>query len=385
VHKIPATVLSRCQRHEFRRIPVKEIVAHLEQLAASEKIQADPEALTLIARQSTGAMRDAISLLDQLASTGKPITLELVQQVLGTAASNAVLELVEALIERKAAAGLDRIHAALDAGSDPRQFARQVVDYLRDLLLVRMGGAGQVEATAEMRSQMARHAQSFTPPELLRAIRLFNSAAVEARGAWHPSLPLEMAFIEALEPPEAGPAAAPESASPGAAQLPGPAPGNQSAPARTARPAPQHTAQPAATVEPAAIAGPATPAAEQAAPSNADQQATQNLTAVWQQVVSLVRQISPNTYGLMNSCKSRYMRGETVLLGFASDVLKDKMEKPENLDVAQRALAQVFQRPLAVQCYVDTARRSAVPPGVEDDGIVGTALRDLGGELVDMN
>jgi DNA polymerase-3 subunit gamma/tau len=79
------------------------------------------------------------------------------------------------------------------------------------------------------------------------------------------------------------------------------------------------------------------------------------------------------------------MRGETVLLGFASDVLKDKMEKPENLDVAQRALAQVFHRPLTVQCYVDTARRSAVPSGVEDDGMVGTALRDLGGELVDMS
>src|SRR5512145_2032487 len=70
VHKIPATVLSRCQRHEFRRIPVADIVAHLKQMAADEGIQVAPEALTLIARQSTGAMRDAISLLDQLSSTG---------------------------------------------------------------------------------------------------------------------------------------------------------------------------------------------------------------------------------------------------------------------------------------------------------------------------
>ena len=100
--------------------------------------------------------------------------------------------------------------------------------------------------------------------------------------------------------------------------------------------------------------------------------------------MNLVRQSSPSTHGLLNSCTSRYMRGETVLLGFASDVLKDKMEKPENLEVARRALAQVFHRPLAVQCCVDTARRGAVPPGVEDDGMVGTALRDLGGELVDM-
>jgi DNA polymerase-3 subunit gamma/tau len=396
VHKIPATVLSRCQRHEFRRIPVVDIVACLKEMSKSEKIKVKDEALTLIARQSTGAMRDAISLLDQLASTGKPITLELVQDVLGTAASSAVLELVEALIERKADAGLDRIHAALDAGSDPRQFARQVVDYLRDLLLIRMGGAGQVEATAEMRSQMARYAQSFTASELLRIIRAFNSAAVETRGSWQPSLPLEMAFIEALEAPETEPASTQESYPPGSTQLPGPASGKKSAPPHGAGPGPQQAAGPAATAQPVATAqsaattGPASaspppPAAEQAETSKADQQATQNLGAAWPQIINLVRQASPNTYGLMNSSKSRYMRGETVLLGFASDVLKDKMEKPENLEVAQRALAQVFHRPLTVQCYVDTARRSAVPPGVEDDGMVGTALRDLGGELVDTN
>ncbi len=71
VHKIPATVLSRCQRHEFRRIPVADIVHQLQGMADQEGISVEPEALTLIARQSTGAMRDAISLLDQLASTGR--------------------------------------------------------------------------------------------------------------------------------------------------------------------------------------------------------------------------------------------------------------------------------------------------------------------------
>ena len=86
-----------------------------------------------------------------------------------------------------------------------------MVDYLRDLLLIRMGSAAQVEATAEMRSQMARHAQSFTAPELLRIIRAFNSAAVDTRGSWQPSLPLEMAFIEALEAPETRSVSAPES------------------------------------------------------------------------------------------------------------------------------------------------------------------------------
>ena len=204
VHKIPATVLSRCQRHEFRRIPVAEIVAYLKALAKNEHIAVDAEALNLIARQSTGAMRDAISLLDQLASTGQKITLEVAQNVLGTAASQAVLQVMDTLLERQAASGLDRIHQALDSGSDPRQFARQLVDYLRDLLLIRMQSADQIDATAEVRAQMARHAQALDTAELLRMIRIFNQAANEARSAWQPALPLEMAFVEALVPASEG-------------------------------------------------------------------------------------------------------------------------------------------------------------------------------------
>ena len=124
VHKIPATVLSRCQRHEFRRIPTAEITARLQAIAAEEIIKVGPEALALIARQATGSLRDAISLLDQLASAGQTISLEFAQAALGTAASQAVLDLVEALAAKETASGLDRIHQALDSGSDPRQLAR---------------------------------------------------------------------------------------------------------------------------------------------------------------------------------------------------------------------------------------------------------------------
>ena len=198
VHKIPATVLSRCQRHEFRRIPVKEIIENLKMLADEEKIQAEPEAFNLVARQATGSMRDAISLLDQLASAGKSITLQLAQDVLGTATSQAVLDVIEAMLKHQSAQGLEAIHRSLDSGSDPRQFARQIVDYLRSLLLVAMGNAAQVEATPELRTQMARHAQALTLAELLRIIQAFNQAAMETRSSWQPALPLEMAFVEAI-------------------------------------------------------------------------------------------------------------------------------------------------------------------------------------------
>ena len=233
VHKIPATVLSRCQRHEFRRIPVVDIVACLNEIAASEGIEADDQALALIARQSTGAMRDAISLLDQLSSSGTTITLEMVQEVLGTATSQSVLDLIDALAARQAGKGLEIIQQSVDAGSDPRQYARQTVEHLRNLLVMRMGNASQIEATPELRMVLSRHAQAFAPVELLRLLRIFNQAATEGRGTWQPSLPLELAFLEALESPakdhpkstsgsQSGEMPAPRTASqPEAAQKPG--------------------------------------------------------------------------------------------------------------------------------------------------------------------
>ena len=117
IHKIPATVLSRCQHHEFRRIPVTEIVKRLSKICEDEGVTADEAALTLIARQATGAMRDAISMLDQMTAAGNNITLAEAQEILGIATNQSVVELTEAIINRSHADGMAAIHAALDAGT----------------------------------------------------------------------------------------------------------------------------------------------------------------------------------------------------------------------------------------------------------------------------
>ena len=381
VHKIPATVLSRCQRHEFRRIPVADIIFHLKAMGASEGLQMEDEALTLVARQCTGSLRDAISLLDQLASTGQPISLGLAQSVLGTVASQSVLDLVDAIKARQAAAGLDHIHHALDAGSDPRQFARQIVDYLRSLLLVRMGNADQVDATSEMRAQMARHAQSFTVPELLRVIRVFNQAANDARGAWQPSLPLELAFVEAAFVEAAFVEAA---FAEGLEKSPGQsshAPAKiEAAPARS-RPslaaAPRTAPQPSAPQE----------FQEQGGDPEGDPSegglTIKLVTEHWRQVLTLVRQRSPTTQGLLNSGKLLGVKDGALYLGY-SEVLKFKMEKTENIEIVCQVLKQVLGMDVPVRCVVMKGRGPSLPPDVDSDGMVAAALRDLGGEIVDI-
>jgi DNA polymerase-3 subunit gamma/tau len=230
---------------------------------------------------------------------------------------------------------------------------------------------------------MANHAQKFSTTELLRVIRVFNFAAGEARSAWQPALPLEMAFVEALEAPQVLDSAGP-AASPGTPVTP---PVKQAQSPKRPPPASAHTdaAQTDAAQEIAAPRPTEKGNLVVAEPGETDVQAAQKLAAVWQQILGLVRQQSQPAYGTLNSCTSRLLHGDQLTLTFASDVLKTKMEKPENLALLRAALQQVFGREIYVRCTVDTARRDTVPPGVEDDGIVAAALRDLGGELVDIN
>ena len=397
IHKIPATVLSRCQRHEFRRIPVADIVRQLQQMCEKEGFQVQPDALTLIARQSTGAMRDAISLLDQLAATGEEINLDVAQTVLGTATNQIVLELVEAVLNRDPAGGLNCIQRALDSGTDARQFARQVVEYLRGLLLIRMGSGDQVESTSETQAQMASHANQFTTPWLVETIRLFNSAAVDVRGGWHPGLQLELAFTEAIEESQPSAAVNPTVA---ARMEPAQPPAQRFEP----RPASQTTASvpsqakapdltPPAIIEPqrpSQAAGqaqtpPASPPLPPAATEPGSAVSLNQVRKEWRRIISIVREKSKPTAALLNSCKLLTIKDGALVIGFATEVLRSKMDTPDNLSIAQAAIAQALGAPLEIKCAINSSHQTDQErDDIDSDSMLGTALR-LGGQIVDQD
>lgn len=362
IHKVPATVLSRCQRHEFRRVPVDEILGNLKQIAAGEKIDADEEALALIARQSAGGMRDAQSLLDQLGSMGQKVTLELAQAVLGTATSQSVLELAEAIITADAKAGLESLHSALDSGTDPRTLARQMVEYLRGIMLIQMGNEKEVEAAADVKKQMAVHAGALPGSEVLRLMKLFNAAAVDTRGSWQPALGLELALAESMEAPPPMVSAVETGGTPARGQ---PRAVSQKSPAvKTAPPSAAEEAKPAAPGE-----KPAVPAGE--------------VSKAWKEIQRALPKEQANLRGLLNSVKTIEVQGTTVILGFASAVLVSKMDKPDQMEAARKAISERLGVEVILRCIVTTAK-GKVPPDVPQDGMVAAAIRQ-GGEIVDMD
>ncbi len=358
VHKIPATVLSRCQRHEFRSIPVIDMVQLLAGIAESENLEIGDDTLALIARQATGSLRDAVSLLDQLAATSPAITLPAAQAILGTATNQAVLDILDALQAGDAAGGLNCIHRTLDTGSDPRQFARQIIDYLRNLLLFRVGNADQVETAKEIRAKMAAHAQAFGTAELLAFLRNFNRAAAEARNAWQPALPLEMAFVESLGGP------APEPVQPSRATS---TPKKNPVPAQSR---PTTYVHDSASVEESAQTAPV----EKEMPNEIYQH--------WERILKMVREQNPQTQALLNSCSPLGVKGNALVLGFNGEFAKSKMETGENITILQKVMESVLGKAMSVLCVV--SQGGELPLDIDQDGMVATALRDLGGKIVDV-
>ncbi len=378
IHKIPATVLSRCQRHEFRRLPVDDIVTQLKNIVVREKIVAEPEALTLVARQATGSLRDAISLLDQLASTGHPISLAATQDVLGPAASQTVLDLVDALRDRRPAAGLGAIHKALDSGADPRLVARQVVDYLRLVLLVQMGNESQVDLPVEARAQVRQHAQAFPQEGVLRLIRLFNAAATDLRGGWQPSLPLELALAEALESPAGSQAAAAKNPPPTPRETPPePMAGKAAGKPAASKPASHQEAGKSAEKH----ADKTTPSGAPDPKPNSSVSLDQ-VNRVWKQVCATIKPQSSSLNALLNSCKLLEVKDGILMLGFASELLRSKADTPDQMKLIHDAIADALGIPLPVRCVITTARKNA-PPDVKQNGMVAAALK-AGGEIVDI-
>lgn len=379
VHKIPPTVLSRCQRHEFRRIPVEEIVRQLERMVRSEDLDVEDDVLTLIAKQATGSLRDAISMLDQLASAEGPITLDLAHRVLGTATNQAVLDLVDALMSGDAAQGLDVIQAALEGGSNPRHLARQVISYLRNILLLKMGNEERVDITSQARQKLEEHGRAFSEGSLLKVIRAFNQATQHKSGSWQPSLPLELAFIEVLQgmgtssSPGDGKESTKDRGVRDEKSLQGPG-GRGIEGEEKVSPGPEEDSSD--REEDRDVAG------SHPEPSRDTSSHAAQILRKWEQIVQAVRDFNPTTQALLNSCTPLGMEEGSLILSFKNEIIKSKMENGTHLDICREVIDDVVGEEYPIKCVVGRSKGKDLPQDVDPDGLVATTVRELGGKYV---
>ena len=217
-HKVPLTIISRCQRFDFRRIPVEASIARLEELCRDEGIEAAHEALNLIARTSAGSLRDAENLLEQaLVSYGSPLSEDQVRDLLELGGEQRALELAGHVATRSVREGLAVINDVAGEGVDLRQFHRGVMECLRGVLLLKSGAEAPLGYPDETKAQMRLLAEQVSLAHLVRALKTF--AGVDLRRDSVSSLPLELALVESSLEEEVG---APDTERPAPAATPGP-------------------------------------------------------------------------------------------------------------------------------------------------------------------
>ncbi len=401
IHKIPATILSRCQHYNFRRIARTEIVERLRHVVNQDQIVIEERSLMALARASEGSMRDGLSLLDQaVAFGGKTIVHTDLEALLGAVPQELVRAMIQAITTQKSAEALRVLAQLLDQGHDLRAYCAEVVEYLRNMLVVSVVPSpqeqqGLIEAAAEDLAQMAADAKAFSPEQLQELFAIFTQAEDSLRLSAHPRFVLETAAVRATRllrranekpapampqaqaprPPVPAPVRVEKPAQPVRSdspatplapkppQAPAPVPAAPmptrppvlatAAPARSPLPTPPPARPPSAGREETATKSVSTP------PSDADRPA---VTLNWEQLQEEVAGAFSNIAPFLEMGRLVSVDGHVVTIGFSKQatVARGMIEKPDNMAVLTSMCERLSGQTLRLRVVELT---EADPPG----------------------
>ena len=383
IHKILPTILSRCQRFDFRRLSLDDILTKITLICNAEKINIEPEAARLIARSATGSLRDAENLLEQLTTYyGSDITLRQIQSILGITGDSRTRELVRHIFNNDISAGIATINKVNNDGLDLRQFNRELVEYLRELLLIKTGSDEAVDLTTEDIAELKDLAATTPLPHILKAIKLFGQLDLSFDS--YSTLPLELAIVdcslapeENKEPPTGQ--AEPERrqpartstppATPPRAKQPNPEPKPVTAPEPPANttPTPEPETKSEQNDAPQPVTTSSTPTPE---PGSEAEHLQQNWKKVIEQAPEDIRKTPAIAILRSAGVIPMAIENDTVILSFRYPLFKDKLEDTENLRVAEKAIGSFLGRPCRVHCVL------------EDNHLLKEALK-MGAQIID--
>jgi DNA polymerase III subunit gamma/tau len=389
-HKVLPTILSRCQHFEFHRLSRNDVITQLTKVSQAEHIQIDPQALNLIARNSTGSLRDAYNLLEQLtAYYGFEISSRQVQSMLGITGDSRVREIAKYIISGDLSGGIRALNSVSSDGLDLRQFNRELVEFLRSLLLVKTGAAESVDLTVEDIADLKEMAEKASLPQILNVVKIFGQ--VDFSNTENTALPLELAIVDYFlslsrqsgeetqtavprETPKMPAAKSDEVKHKPAAdrtetpKIPFKA---ASVPVITVEPKkkevapePEKTskAQPI-TIQPVkAVEKEELPAKESPSGTPASPVIIERLKSNWKSIMDNLpaNQKKTNAAALLRSASPIAFENETVVISLKYAIHKENMEKPECLQVVEKIFSDFVGRPCKVHCVCENENNHLV-------------------------
>jgi DNA polymerase-3 subunit gamma/tau len=408
-HKIPETILSRCQQYDFRMIPARELASHLRHIAEAEGIAISDASLGLIARAAEGSVRDGLSLFDQvLAFTGDEVKDEEVAGLLGLVDRELLHRASKAIVEGDSLGMLELVESLADYGADYRNFLRELLTHLREILIVKLAPADSALLHAvlpEERESLLARAAALSEEDLLRGLDLLTRAEADLRHATDPRVALDLALLKLVQMRRlvpfaelvarveglatGGPARPPAPPRPALADprpVSRPAPAPPAVPARAEAPAPVAAPPPRPGLDPAPAAAPA--AAPPPAPAGGS---AESLLAAMVSACAA----RPTLAAPLRRARAQ-LDGKTLVVEMAADFVplatmhadeyRDLLRKAAGAPLAFRAVAGAGAAPPTEDAAASeaSARRQQLREEAEREPAVQEALDLFDGRVVDV-
>ena len=404
-HKVPATILSRCQRFDFRRPSIGEVVGVLAGVAGQESIVADEAALLVIARAAGGSFRDALGILDQMATyTGGKVTLQETLDILGVVRHDLLFEIVDLARERDTQGALLFVERLSQSGTDYIQFIKDLLSHLRDIYVVRHTEEtpASIAATEEQLERLHSQATHTPTERVVELLDLLGDALRSVRQGSDARLELELALIKFTALGQGAPVAL--------AAAPRPASARTAAP--PAKAAPPAAATPPVTVPPVTAPSPVQPPVMQAPPPEATaaapdpvisavetggpREATvhpdiEHIKRAWVIVLEAVKKRQVGLAAVLGEGTPETLDGDTLVIKFPAGYgfQAGQVARGENPKVITEALQEVTGKPLRITTRLaqETEPR---PGGAEQDArilsneeLMRMLKQELGAQVVD--
>lgn len=344
-HKMLTTILSRCQRFDFRRLSHEAVISKLMRICQEEGISIEPQGLRLVAKSVSGSLRDAENLLQQLlVYYGNQIDVHQVEDMLGVTTDFRVKELVEDIADQDVAAGLATINSVVSDGLDLLQFNRGLMEYLRNMLLAKSGAEAALDLGAEDVAEIKELAGKASMEDILKALKLFGQ--VDFRFRDYSPLPLELALVECTLPQGEGTSPKREAVP----VKPAIRSKDETAPSKPPVPAKGETV----AAEPVVPAGEVEPTQEEAAVPTPDA-GLEYVRSRWNEFVDTLRGVGSSgnldAY-LRSACEPVAVEDDTLVLCFYFPFHKDKIEDPKYRRMVEQKLGEKFGSPNKIRCVL---------------------------------
>jgi DNA polymerase-3 subunit gamma/tau len=403
IHKVPETIISRCQRFDFARLPIQNIIEKLKLIAAAEEVQIDADSLEMIAIAAEGGMRDAESLLGQIISLeDKNITIKEVEEILGTTDRKFAHEIAGLIFEQKTTEAIEKINNILIEGYDLQVFTKSLVNYLRQLMILKVSPELKTyftfEITGEQIEKMLEQIKNVEMAKIISAINLFLDAQNKISASILPQLPLEIAIIKATntfpaEPVITNPKAAFRVQAPRPSATP------------TLSPDETQIAQEFAAEEIAPIDEASVPAfcstdgvADLSEVGNLE---LHDVTSQWNRLLADIEQCNHSLRTLLANCQVFKVQGREITLTTPYDFYKEKLINPQNRLTVETVFGKILglkitlktltckeagiepPRPAFSNDFAQGENVEKNPPAGEPNSLLTSALEIMGGKVVE--